>query len=214
VAADATGKPHVVWQERSGGYLIHYSEKVGDTWTTPYRVHDQNGSLPVVDIDTLGNVHVVWGWGDGLRHAERTSTGWQESEIITDSAAFYKQVVRARSRLHLIWSESHAFHGYIYYSEQDVSGGCVESGGRRGAVEPAVTMGRTPMLTYTLSESAPVSVTLTDAAGKLVSRYSLGWQSPGPHRLLLRPLGLCLGVYFTHLSISSNRYTLKAVVVR
>jgi hypothetical protein len=205
------GEPHVVWEERSGGYLIYYSEKDGDSWTTPYRVYDQDGGGPVAATDTLGNVYVVWGWSTGLRYAVRTQTGWQASVGITDSSSLIPGIARHGAALHLIWTQT---PWSIYHSEQDVSGGCEESGGRRGAVEPAVTMGRTPMLTYTLSESAPVSVTLTDAAGKLVSRYSLGWQSPGPHRLLLRPLGLCLGVYFTHLSISSNRYTLKAVVVR
>ncbi|MFH1851785.1 MAG: T9SS type A sorting domain-containing protein [Candidatus Neomarinimicrobiota bacterium] len=67
VVADADNNFHVVWSEN---YQLRYSKYDGSTWTTP--VHVPNTSAPwdtiqcamnAIDIDSEGNVWIVWATG-------------------------------------------------------------------------------------------------------------------------------------------------------
>lgn len=210
VAVDTSGRPHVVWEEDFDlRYWVYYSTKAGDTWTTPYRVNDQDGSRPVIATDTMGNVHVAWGWGTGLRYRVRTQAGWQGLVEISDSSSLMPEIARHGAVLSLMWTQT---PWSIYYSEHDVTGGCEERRGRGVTDVPSVTMGNSSVLTYTLAEAAPVRVDLYDTVGRLARSYSFGPQRPGKHQLRLDQGCLRPGVYLVHVLAGSRRYVLKAVL--
>jgi hypothetical protein len=211
IAVNAPGRPHVAWQERSGGYFIYYTEQAGDTWATPVRVSDQSGGWPAIAADTLGNVHVAWGWGTGLRYAIRTPSGWEGPLVVTDSAGFPGQLVLTGGELHLIWSQT---QWAIFYSRLDVSGGLEEQQRLGAMLGLRVPLGRELLLTYTLGETLPVGVSVVDVAGGVVRLLSLGPQPAGTHTIRLDTERQAPGVYFVRVLAGGVSQTQKAIVVK
>jgi hypothetical protein len=211
ISADSGGRPFVVWEERSGGYWVYFSQKDADTWTTPYRVYDQNGGRPWVAVDSLGNAHVVWGWETGLLYSVRTRAGWQVPFTLTDSACCPGQLMLQARTLHLIWRES---PWAICYSETDVVGACEEPRAAGIFIEPSAPLGSDAYVTFTLAESAPVSVCVIDAGGRSVLMQRLGFQSAGTHRVRLGLGRVASGVYFVQLRAGGACQASKATLTR
>jgi hypothetical protein len=211
LAVDSLGLPHVVWQERWGRYYEYYSRFTGDSWTTPYRLYEQDGGMPVVEPDDRGHMLVVWGWDNGVRYVVRTDSGWTEPMLVTGLPAFPFQMIRGRTRLHLVWG---GVPWTIGYSEHSSQGACEEEAvlDRPGAVR--VTPVRTRLrVSLTLAHSGRVSIRVLDAGGRTVGETAVAVRQPGMHEFDVGD-SLPNGVYFCQVSAGGTLQTFKTVLIR
>jgi hypothetical protein len=209
VAADADCKPHVVWQERAGGYFLYYTKRSADTWTTPYRFFDQSGGYPFIAADAADRLHVVWGWDYGIRYIVRVDSAWSSPASLTDTAAFFPRLAQGPSRLHLIWTQG----TQIRYSEHDLSGISEEAPavGARALIRACRT-GNGYRLDFSLANSGDARLELADVAGRVARRIRLGYFNRGRHEVELSLDSVPNGVYFCRLHCGSEMSTLKLIV--
>lgn len=210
IACDTSGRPHVVWEERSGGYFVFHSRLLGDTWTAPYQVDGESGLRPVVACDAFGRTHVIWR-NTGLWHASRCDTGWSDKEVVTDStSAGSPGLAWADSALHLVWRHDWG----VYYCRQDGPGGVAEEPSYAQPLDSIVisTTGRS--LKFQVRDAGPASLSLWDSSGRRALDRDLGYLTPGVHEVGL-PLQLVpAGRYVCRLTVGSKETTSAVVVVR
>ncbi len=63
IAIDRDNNPHVVWEERAGGYLVYYTYFDGTRWVNPVLVDGNISRVPDIAIDKENRAHIVWGHG-------------------------------------------------------------------------------------------------------------------------------------------------------
>jgi hypothetical protein len=209
ITADTAACPHVVWQERAGGYILYYTERSADTWTTPYRLFDQSGGNPLIATDAADRLHVVWGWDYGIRYISRTASGWSDPVSVTDSYALLWGFAQSASRLHVVWTQDWG----VWYSEHDLPWIDEEA----AAIGLATTFracrtGSGYRLDFYLASPSDASLELADASGRVARRMRLGYLSRGSHEVELCLDSVPSGVYFCGLHCGSESGTLKLVV--
>jgi hypothetical protein len=210
ITVDTAACPHVVWQERAGGYFLYYTKRSADTWTTPYRLFDQSGGYPLIVTDAADRLHVVWGWDYGIRHIVRTSSGWSAPVSVTDTGpALVPEMDRSASGLHLVWM----VRGELRSSEHDQPRIDEEA----TAIGLATTFracrtGSGYRLDFYIASPGDASLELADASGRVVRRMRLGYLSRGNHEVELRLDSVPSGVYFCGFHCGSESGTLKLVV--
>jgi len=213
IAVDTCDQPHVVWQERSSGYLLYYTRRQDDTWTTPFRFYDQSGGYQVIRADSANRLHVVWGWSYGVRHSVRTDSGWSTPTSVTDSAqAPLPDLALSGTLAHVAWRQDWG----IYYSQQPLAGAVEESplpSVQRPGLQARIAAPGTILLSYWLSCETSVTLTLYDASGRCVYRAGPTKEHVGAHTRLL-PAVPDSGVYFIHLVTGSRVEGRKAVTVK
>uniref|UniRef100_A0A7C4GI22 Exo-alpha-sialidase n=1 Tax=candidate division WOR-3 bacterium TaxID=2052148 RepID=A0A7C4GI22_UNCW3 len=211
IACDSQGRPHVVWEERWGGYKTYYTARVGDTWTTPVRVTDLNCRLPEVCVDDRNSVHVVWSWDYGTRHAVRTDTGWTEPDTVNNRFSF-TSFVGSGSRLHLAYSESPRG---VFYTETSATG-LLGGGGVSGAMATAgsTLADRVVVVAFTLPKTGRVALELVDVAGRQRVERDLGILPAGNHRVRVGVDSLPVGVYACVVRSFSSEVVGRVVKVR
>jgi len=211
LAVDSLGLTHVVWQERWGGYYEYYSRFTGDSWTTPYGLCGQDGGMPVVEPDDRGHMLVVWGWDDGLKFVVQTDTGWTDPDLITGVSAEPYQMVRGRTRLHLVWGE---VPWTIGYSEHSSQGACEEP--LTPSANPAVrvsSLGARIRVSVTTAGAGLVGIKVLDASGKVLSAMTRNVAQSGTHEFFVGD-SMPVGVYFCRVSVGTTHQTFKAVLIR
>jgi hypothetical protein len=213
IAVDTCNLPHVVWQERSGGYLLYYSRQVDDTWTTPYRFYDQSGGYQVVGCDSANRLHAVWGWSYGVRHSVRTDSGWSTPTSVTDSAqAPLPDLALSSTLTHVAWRQDWG----IYYSQQPLVGAveeCSLPNQQRPGLQAGITAPGAILLSYWLSCETSVTLTLYDLSGRCVYRTGPTKERVGTHTRLL-PAVPDSGVYFIHMVAGNRAEGCKAIIVK
>lgn len=213
IAVDTADSPHVVWEERSGGYLVHYTFRDGDTWATPYRVYDESGSWPVLAIDPAGRVHVVWGWSYGLKYVAKTESGWSAPLSVTNAGtAAPGQLLVRGSMLSLV-----LFQGQweIWYSEHDASGvegdpGCLPE---RSRLRVGLRAGEV-VASFRLESSCRVTLQVLDSAGRQVAGLGPVGLDEGPHEVSVPVTGLASGTYLCRAVMGGKVESVKLVVTR
>jgi len=212
IAADANCIPHVVWQEREGGYILYYIQRAGDTWTTPYKLLGQSGGYQNIAVDETDRLHVVWGWSYGVRYVTRTSAGWSCPASVVDSVvAPVPELALSASRLHVAWRQNWG----IYYGEEYLPG-----------FRPAVTSGcfsgplrafRTTSgyrLDFGIASADFASLVLANSAGRVVRNVQLGYFGRGRYGYELTLDSVPSGIYFCTIRAGSESSTAKLVVCR
>lgn len=212
VATDTFCRPHVVWEERSGGYWVYYSALVGDTWTQPVRVDTQSGLRPVVCSDESSRLHVVWR-RSGLWHRARSGSGWTEPRFISDtSIAMLPELATSPAGLHL------AFRGGwgLFYSTDAGTGGILEEtaipAGRR--LDVVCLQGGFLLLRFDVQERCNAAVSLWDSAGRLALSCSLGQLEPGRHEGRVSVRQLPSGIYVCRLEAGGGVSAAKTVILK
>jgi hypothetical protein len=192
IACDSLGRPHVVWEERWGGYRTYYSARFDDTWTVPGLVTGLNCRLPEVAVDRLDRVHVVWSWDYGTLHTVKTDTGWSSPDTVNHCFASTSMACTG-DRLHLAFSDTST---RVFYTEKVVVGGLAE--GRSWDVIPLAgsTLAKHgAVIAFVLRRAGPVWLTLVDVAGRDCRLLALGTLVPGAHRVYVSTDSLPIGVY-------------------
>jgi len=212
VATDTSCRPHVVWEERSGGYWVYYSALVGDTWSTPFRVYDQRGGIPKICCDEDDRAHVIWSWTYGLRHRSRIAGAWNDPVVVTDdSLAMLQELATSPGRLHL------SFRGgwSVFYSTQPSAGGVSDEDQpqRVRRFKVAVVAGGL-ILRFDVQERCNAAVSLWDSAGRLAWSCSLGQLEPGHHEGRVSVRQLPSGIYVCRLEAGGGVSAAKTVVLK
>ena len=212
IACDALGRPHVVWEERWGGYWVYYSTLVGDTWTQPVRVDTLPGLRPVLCCDETSRLHVVWR-RSGLWHRARAGSGWTEPVFISDTAiAMLPELATSPAGLHL------AFRGgwWLFYSADAGAGGISEEraipAGQR--LDVVCLRGGELLLRFDVQERCNAAVSLWDSAGRLAWSCSLGQLEPGHHEGRVSVRQLPSGIYVCRLEAGGRPSAAKTVVLK
>jgi len=211
VTVDTAARPHVVWQERSGGYRLYYSTMFSDTWTTPRQLYSGNAGGPAICTDSAGRLHIVWGWGDGLQHIESVDTGWSSPEYITQVSS-KGEVVADRRLVHALWRDSH-FN--IFYSNNGTPGvGETMKAGLLFVSFRAVTSTGRLMASFSLSVAGRVVLSVYDAAGRSALERDWGALSAGTHSIPLNLDSVPAGLYFGLLRAGNASQVAKFTKVR
>jgi len=193
IAVDTAARPHVVWQERSGGYWLYYSCRDADSWTSPARLSPQNTGPPVTCTDNLSRIYVVYGWYDGLRCVVRTDTGWSTPEQVSDTVSL--EEIAADGRLvHVVWREQWR----IYYSNNGVPGVSGANAGLRlrSLGLRVTTAGHGCLVSFSLGAECRVTLSILDVAGRRFVERDLGKLGVGTHSVPLSLDSVPAGLYF------------------
>lgn len=123
IAVDSLGNVHVTWPgygwgTNTGWGNLEYRKRTASGWQAQESVTDINNgnqNTPSIAVDSADNVHLVWtgeGWvsnwlNENVEHRERTASGWQTQEAVTDVA--YNQsnlslAVDSADNLHVVWN--------------------------------------------------------------------------------------------------------------
>ncbi|MBM3314650.1 hypothetical protein FJY71_02245 [candidate division WOR-3 bacterium] len=213
IACDTLGRPHVVWEERYGGYWVYYSWRDGDSWTTPYRLYDQNGGRPKVCCDEADRTHVIWNWTYGVLHRTKVGDTWRDPIAVTTSgAAMLHELARSPGRLHLSYRDDWG----VFYSTHPTAGGIAEATARPGLARltAATQAGGSARLRFEVSEWCDVAVSFWDSAGRLALSCSLGRLGPGRHDAVVPVRQLPSGTYVCRLKAGGRLSAAKTVVLK
>jgi hypothetical protein len=210
IAVDTADRPHVVWEERSGGRWIYHSTLDSDTWTTPFRVYDLDGGYPAVCCDDANWVHVVWSWAYGMRYRTMAGDSWLEPGVVSLTGGS-PQVVAVRSLLHLVfWGEWR-----IFYSRHDASG--IEGEPRRleyrGGLSVAVSAHELH-LGLLMESPGQVQVQVLDSAGRVRACRSGVRLDAGFHELTVPIKDLASGIYLCRVTAGGEVMSAKLTIVR
>ena len=212
VAADVNCRPHVVWQERAGGYLLYYTEQGADTWSTPYRFFSESGGHQSILIDAEDRQHILWSWDYGVRYVTHTTDAWSRPVAVTsDVDAGGPELAMSASLLHVVWRQNWG----VYYSEQYLPG-------FRPAVTSRCLTGplrafRTTSgyrLDFGIASADFASLVLANSAGRVVRSIRLGYFARGRYAYELTLDSVPSGVYFCTIRAGSDLSTAKVVVCR
>lgn len=211
IATDVNRRPHVVWQERAGGYILYYTERSADTWTTPYRLFGPSGGRQSILADSTDRLHVVWDWDYGVRYIMHTASGWTDPVSVTDSNAFVYGFTQSAARFHVVMRQNWG----VWYSEHDLDGIGDETPDI-GARLPlrACRSGSGYRLEFFLVGSGDARLELADALGRIARVVRLGRLSPGRHQVELSLDSVPSGVYFCRLLTGTESGIQKLVVDR
>jgi len=130
IVVDKQNRIWVFWREYGYDHQCYYVTYDGVSWSEPVNFTNQlNGScyLPQVDIDTAGNLHVIWAYSeDGRRshvyYKKYDSIEWSNAEIIpciedVDDRDL-KMKLDDKCRPWVIWGDN----GCLYYAYRDTEG--------------------------------------------------------------------------------------------
>ncbi len=100
LAFDGSGEPHISYFRADTG-TVRYATRSGATWIT-----EDVGSLSdveisftgarritAIDVDSAGTPHIVFGDRSVVRHAARTDSGWETTDILTAGERLLGQLV-------------------------------------------------------------------------------------------------------------------------
>jgi hypothetical protein len=113
IAANATDRCHLVWQEERGElYVIRHSDLWPNGWETPFDVSDpaSDARLGHVVANQLGLFQFVWAECGRLKHRVRAGEpqgSWWEPEIACEECAGLDELTTAISSsgdLHVVFS--------------------------------------------------------------------------------------------------------------
>jgi hypothetical protein len=83
--AARNNKIYSCWMEE-GSWRLFFSEKTANTWDSPHQI-DRSAYYPDMDIDSSGNIHIVYGNRDGNFHyISRTGGNWKKEVISSGNA--------------------------------------------------------------------------------------------------------------------------------
>jgi hypothetical protein len=137
IAVDSAGNPHLVWSDDTdGNYEILYkkSKDGGVTWTSRRRLTwtPSYSRWPVIAVDSLDNLHVVWytatsGGDDEIYYKKSTDSGttWPLGRRLTNTASPSRDpaiAVDASGIIHVVWSEGALGKKEIYYRKSTNGG--------------------------------------------------------------------------------------------
>jgi hypothetical protein len=203
--------PHVVWEERSGGYWLYHSTREADSWTTPHRIDEQSGFRPVLTCDDRGNTHAVWRGTDKVWHIVRSDSGWSEKALVTDSAtAMLPDLARESQTLHLTWRHDWG----VYYCGHELPGGVAEERQRPLPKAGVVILPDGRRLRLEVRVSGTASVSLWDSAGRKTFARDLGYLQPGVHEVRLPVEQVPAGRYVCRLLVGDYEAASAVVIVR
>ncbi|MEO0068204.1 MAG: T9SS type A sorting domain-containing protein [candidate division WOR-3 bacterium] len=213
VACDLLGRPHVVWEERSGGYWIYYSMFDGDSWSTPFLLYEEGGGRPQIVCDRYNRLHVVWACDYGLRHKIKADTGWIGPIVVTERSGLLA-LTAGTEALHLATRLS----GFcLYYLSHNLSEG-VEENGLLNNIENSPRL-MVPGMTknglevgYIISKETEVLLEVFDVQGRCVWQRRVGKQKSGWYKL--RVPAPCAGLYFVRLIAGPVILTRRCVKVK
>lgn len=212
IACDGLGHPHVVWEERSGGYWIYHSMYAEDSWTTPYLVHDERGARPTACADASGRIHLFWTWDYGLMQRSRTESGWNEPVLVTGSgAAKLPEAAVATDRLHLVWRDGWS----VYYSSEAAPGGVTDDASAVPHERLTTTIEHGSLhVRFWLSCAGEARLQLRDCTGRRTLSRRLGIMRQGAHSQSFLLDSTPAGVYICEVTIGQKRLASKVVVCR
>jgi hypothetical protein len=210
VTVDTAACPHVVWQERSGGYRLYYSARTADTWTTPCLLCSGSAFGPVICCDSADRLHVVWGVGDGLLHIQSEDTEWTSPEYITEVTA-QGEVAADRNLVHALWGDS---RWDICYSNNGTPGVGEATNTGSSPIGLRMTASSGWLLSrFSLRAGGRVVLSVFDVAGRCMLKRNLGMLGAGVHAVELRPDSLPAGLYFGLLKTNAGNQVVKFAIV-
>jgi len=129
IAADSSGRLHVVWRDDSSGNAEIYYKKSsnrGTTWETNKRLTWTSGisEVPAIGVDSSGYLHVVWvdntPGNTEIYYKKSTDAGvtWSTNKRLTTTVlSSYSPdlALDSSNRLHLIWVDETPGNREIYY---------------------------------------------------------------------------------------------------
>ncbi|MCK4430665.1 MAG: hypothetical protein KAW19_05120, partial [Candidatus Aminicenantes bacterium] len=81
------GNIYSCWMEGASPRRLYFCEKTGGSWKTPTQI-DQPGYYPDMDLDTSGNVHIVYSnWGGNFYYISRVNGTWNTKEVISNGTS-------------------------------------------------------------------------------------------------------------------------------
>jgi hypothetical protein len=210
IATDADGVPHVVWQERSGGYLLYYACRTSDTWSEPFQFCLGDGADVDICLGAGDTMHVIWSWDYGVRTTAHCDTGWMPVETLDTSICFETRLATGGATLHAMWRRG----GSIFHSQRPLVG--VQEPASPGAMHPAALF-HFPGgvgLRFSLDRPETVSLSLLNPVGNRVATRNPGLLAAGNHVWRFDNRVLEAGVYFCMLRMGSKTQTTKVLMTK
>jgi hypothetical protein len=212
IAVDTCDCPHVVWEERSGGYWLYHSTREADSWTTPVRFYASEGASPVIAGGPDERVDVIWSWDNGVFGRSRSDTSWSTPETLDRQMSFETGLCRAGATLHAVWRRL----GSIFYSQRDAPG--IEESPQelkgRDALS-VVVCAHELRVGLSLEASGRVLVQVLDSAGRVAAAREAGRLGAGRHELTIPTRGLPSGAYLCRVTAGSEEVgSAKLTIVR
>ena len=130
IIVDKQNRVWCFWTLFSGNHQCYYAIYDGSSWSEPVSFTDQlNGACcrPQVDIDTAGNLHVIWLYNEDITHTyvyykKYDSMEWSDAERIPCIENVDDPVLRIKvdkkCRPWVIWRNNYRF----YYTYKDTGG--------------------------------------------------------------------------------------------
>ena len=210
ITVDTAARPHVVWQERSGGYWLYYSVMTADTWTTPRELCSQSAFGPVICCDSSDRLHVAWDGEDGLQHVQSEDTGWASPEYVVKDTA-QGEIAADRNIVHVLWRDSHWNIGYSNNGVPGV-GEATNTGSSPIGLQMTTSSGWL-VSRFSLKAGGRVVLSVFDVDGRCMLKRNLGMLGVGVHVVELRPDSLPAGSYFGSLKTNAENQVVKFAIV-
>ncbi len=93
------GNVYSCYMDEAGPRRIYFAERINGHWNSP--VHVSPGYYPALEIDSSGNIHIVWSqWDGNFYYKSRESGQWGATEVISDGEApLYFGDIRCKSNV-------------------------------------------------------------------------------------------------------------------
>jgi hypothetical protein len=203
IVVSAAMKPEVVWEERWGGQWVYYSQLVGDTWTTPYRVSTEEGARPAIATWCPIETDVAWGGSMGILHVTRPDTG-------TSVGALPGCLVCDSSTLFAIWRENWE----VRCSRHTAAG--ISSGETQVALPASLRVATTPLglrLRFTTCCVGEAYLRIVDSAGRTVLTHRFTHLRSGGHDVELSMRPMPSGTYSAMLATNHGPTEVVKIVI-
>ena len=93
------GNVYSCYMDEESPRRIFFAERINGHWNSP--VHVSPGYYPALEIDSSGNIHIVWSqWDGNFYYKSRESGQWGATEVISDGEApLYFGDIRCKSNV-------------------------------------------------------------------------------------------------------------------
>ncbi len=207
IVCDSFCRPHVVWQEYSGGYPTYYTYFNGDSWSAPLRLFSPG--RPQICLDSFNLLQIIAGTMSYFVRVVRLDTAWSQVESLYPGGLFSFAV--SRELIHLLYSPSDFC---LYYRCGSLLPGVEENGSEPNRCFRPIGFGSLRFVEFELDYAEDVVIKLFESTGRCATRFYLGRMGAGRHRVRILDNSPGSGVRFVVVEAGKRVAGYKCILVR